>query len=142
MRQPWTKTAPPLSPSLPQVGTSSRGLSVTSPSPSYLLDVLLFASIMATSSQQTPPSPTASFYDMSDDEEGEYNTIRHTKSGRGVKLLYTKSKVYYPHQQFQPSKMIYNILLKFDVPKCPGDVEVEVCQGLGVVSNLSAVLSS
>jgi hypothetical protein len=40
-----------------------------------------------------PPSPTASFYDMSDDEEGEYNTIRHTKSGRGVKLLYTKSKV-------------------------------------------------
>ncbi|KAF2811748.1 RabGAP/TBC [Mytilinidion resinicola] len=42
----------------------------------------------------SPPSPTASFYDMSDDEEGEYNTIRHTSSGRGVKLLYTKSKVY------------------------------------------------
>ncbi len=31
---------------------------------------------------------------MSDDEEGEYSTIRHTKSGKGVKLLYTKSKVY------------------------------------------------
>lgn len=45
------------------------------------------------SSQQAPPSPTASFYDMSDDEEGEYNTIRHSKSGKGVKLLYTKSKV-------------------------------------------------
>jgi len=30
---------------------------------------------------------------MSDDDEGEYNTIRHTKSGKGVKLLYTKSKV-------------------------------------------------
>lgn len=30
---------------------------------------------------------------MSDDEEGDYNTIRHTKTGRGVKLLYTKSKV-------------------------------------------------
>lgn len=41
----------------------------------------------------SPPSPTASFYDMSDDEEGEYNTIRHTSSGSGVKLLYSKSKV-------------------------------------------------
>ena len=41
----------------------------------------------------SPPSPSASFYDLSDDEEGEYNTIRHTKSGKGVKLLYTKSKV-------------------------------------------------
>lgn len=30
---------------------------------------------------------------MSDDEEGEYNTITHTESGRGVKLLYSKSKV-------------------------------------------------
>ncbi|KAF2033475.1 RabGAP/TBC [Setomelanomma holmii] len=39
------------------------------------------------------PSP-ASFYAMSDDEEGDYNTIRHTTSDRGVKLLYTKSKVY------------------------------------------------
>jgi len=32
---------------------------------------------------------------MSDDEEGEYNTVRHAKTGRGVKLLYTKSKVEY-----------------------------------------------
>lgn len=40
-----------------------------------------------------PPSPSASFYDLSDDEEGEYNTIRHTSTGKGVKLLYTKSKV-------------------------------------------------
>ena len=31
---------------------------------------------------------------MSDDEEGEYNTITHTDTGRGVKLLYSKSKVY------------------------------------------------
>ncbi|PSN60211.1 hypothetical protein BS50DRAFT_506981 [Corynespora cassiicola Philippines] len=44
-------------------------------------------------SSRSPPSPSASFYDLSDDEEGEYNTIRHTTSGRGVKLLYTKSKV-------------------------------------------------
>lgn len=40
------------------------------------------------------PSPSASFYDMSDDEEGGYNTITHANSERGVKLLYSKSKVY------------------------------------------------
>lgn len=46
------------------------------------------------SSSGSPPSPTASFYDLSDDEEGGYNTITHTTSGRGVKLLFSKSKVY------------------------------------------------
>ncbi len=30
---------------------------------------------------------------MSDDEEGAYNTITHTESGKGVKLLFSKSKV-------------------------------------------------
>jgi hypothetical protein len=40
-----------------------------------------------------PPSPSASFYDVSDDEEGEYNTIAHSSSGKGVKLLFSKSKV-------------------------------------------------
>ncbi|MCJ1321035.1 GTPase activating protein [Xylographa vitiligo] len=45
-------------------------------------------------SQASPPSPSASFYDLSDDEEGEYNTIMHSSSGRGVKLLFSKSKVY------------------------------------------------
>ncbi|KAJ5092411.1 hypothetical protein NUU61_007281 [Penicillium alfredii] len=39
------------------------------------------------------PSPTASFYDVSDDE-GDYNTIARAASGRGVKLLFSKSKVY------------------------------------------------
>ncbi|KAI1776389.1 GTPase-activating protein GYP7 [Hypoxylon cercidicola] len=39
-------------------------------------------------------SPSGSFYAMSDDEEGEYDTITHTETGRGVKLLYSKSKVY------------------------------------------------
>ncbi|PMD28540.1 RabGAP/TBC [Hyaloscypha hepaticicola] len=39
-------------------------------------------------------SPSNSFYALSDDEEGEYNTITHTTTGRGVKLLYSKSKVY------------------------------------------------
>jgi hypothetical protein len=45
----------------------------------------------------SPPSPSASFYDVSDDDEGEYNTIRHTETGKGVKLLYTKSKVCCPY---------------------------------------------
>jgi TBC1 domain family member 15 len=40
-----------------------------------------------------PPSPSASYYDVSDAEEGEYNTIAHASSGRGVKLLFSKSKV-------------------------------------------------
>lgn len=31
---------------------------------------------------------------MSDDEEGDYDTITHTETGRGVKLLFSKSKVY------------------------------------------------
>ena len=48
---------------------------------------------MTSSSPARPPSPTSSFYAMSDDDEGEYNTITHVNSGRGVKLLYSKSKV-------------------------------------------------
>ncbi|KAH0562175.1 hypothetical protein GP486_003128 [Trichoglossum hirsutum] len=53
---------------------------------------------MASSSVQytppaSPPSPSASFYDLSDDEESEYNTITHSSTGRGVKLLFSKSKV-------------------------------------------------
>lgn len=57
-------------------------------------------------SRPQPPSPAGSYYAMSDDEEGDYNTITSTSTGRGVKLLYTKSKVcflscpiifYHPH---------------------------------------------
>lgn len=44
----------------------------------------------------SPPSPTASYYDLSDDDEDEYNTIAHARSGKGVKLLYSKSKVQSP----------------------------------------------
>lgn len=44
----------------------------------------------------SPPSPTASYYDLSDEDEDEYNTIAHARSGRGVKLLFSKSKVYIP----------------------------------------------
>ncbi|CAH0058909.1 unnamed protein product [Clonostachys solani] len=52
---------------------------------------------MTSQSPDAPPrasSPSTSFYAMSDDEEGEYETITHARSGRGVKLLFSKSKVY------------------------------------------------
>ena len=39
-------------------------------------------------------SPTASFYDLSDEDEADYNTITEATAGRGVKLLFSKSKVY------------------------------------------------
>ena len=46
------------------------------------------------SSKPGPPSPSASFYDVSDEDEGDYNTITHASTGKGVKLLFSKSKVY------------------------------------------------
>ncbi|KAJ0425304.1 rab-GTPase-TBC domain-containing protein [Aspergillus carlsbadensis] len=42
----------------------------------------------------SPPSPTASFFDVSDEEEDEYNTIAHAAAKKGVRLLFSKSKVY------------------------------------------------
>ncbi|KAF5009630.1 hypothetical protein FDECE_4158 [Fusarium decemcellulare] len=44
--------------------------------------------------RRSSASPSNSFYALSDDEEGEYNTITHAETGRGVKLLFSKSKVY------------------------------------------------
>lgn len=45
--------------------------------------------------EYTPPaSPSDSYYDLSDGDEEDYNTITHSSTGRGVKLLYSKSKVY------------------------------------------------
>ncbi|KAI4167433.1 MAG: hypothetical protein LQ343_007228 [Gyalolechia ehrenbergii] len=53
---------------------------------------------MATTVRHTSPgspvSPSNSVYDLSDGEEGEYKTIMHSTSGQGVKLLFSKSKVY------------------------------------------------
>ncbi|KAL8988404.1 MAG: hypothetical protein Q9177_002519 [Variospora cf. flavescens] len=53
---------------------------------------------MPTNPQKTPPdspvSLSTSLYDLSDNEEGEYKTIMHSTSGQGVKLLFSKSKVY------------------------------------------------
>ncbi|KAL8946649.1 MAG: hypothetical protein Q9222_006983 [Ikaeria aurantiellina] len=42
----------------------------------------------------SPVSTSASFSDFSDGEEGEYNNIMHSNAGHGVKLLFSKSKVY------------------------------------------------
>lgn len=44
-------------------------------------------------SAASPPSPSDSFYDISDEEEDEYKTIAQSRLGRGVKLLFSKSKV-------------------------------------------------
>lgn len=46
------------------------------------------------SARRDAPSPSASFYDLSDNEEGGYNTITHATTNKGVKLLFSKSKVY------------------------------------------------
>ncbi|ODA82448.1 hypothetical protein RJ55_00955 [Drechmeria coniospora] len=43
---------------------------------------------------QRAASPSTSFYALSDDEEGGYNTVTQVETGRGVKLLFSKSKVY------------------------------------------------
>ena len=58
-----------------------------------------------------PASPSASFYDLSDDEEGGYNTIMHSTSGKGVKLLFSKSKVGFSmiwlRKQLTESRQVY-----------------------------------
>ncbi|CAK7263587.1 GTPase activating protein [Sporothrix epigloea] len=52
------------------------------------------AQTTAAEHQARSASPESSYYALSDDEEGGYDTVTHTESGRGVKLLYSKSKVY------------------------------------------------
>ncbi|KAM4066627.1 rab-GTPase-TBC domain-containing protein [Hirsutella rhossiliensis] len=65
-----------------------------------------------------PASPSASFYAMSDDEEGGYNTITHAESGRGVKLLFSKSKVYvHPTPSAKDNIPGYVALLQQKPPK-------------------------
>ncbi|CAD0113256.1 unnamed protein product, partial [Aureobasidium uvarum] len=50
---------------------------------------------MAAAAASHHSSPPASVYDMSDDEESDYNSVRRRSSAsRGVKLLYAKSKVF------------------------------------------------
>lgn len=56
---------------------------------------MAFSSRPSRTPEYTPPaSPSGSFYDLSDDNEADYNTITHTSTGRSVKLLFSKSKVY------------------------------------------------
>lgn len=49
---------------------------------------------MAKTPPGTPPSPSASLYAGSDDDDPEFQTIKHHRDPRGVKLLYSKNKVY------------------------------------------------
>jgi hypothetical protein len=46
------------------------------------------------SSHLRASSPNGSFYALSDDENGDFNTVTQLGTGRGVKLLFSKSKVY------------------------------------------------
>ncbi|KAL2207558.1 RabGAP/TBC [Sarocladium strictum] len=73
------------------------------------------------SGSDAPPraaSPSTSFYALSDDEEGDYDTITHTESGRGVKLLFSKSKVYvHPTPSAKDNIAGYIALLQQKRPK-------------------------
>src|SRR4051812_22525415 len=60
-----------------------------------------------------PVSPSNSFYALSDDEEGEYNTITHTASGKGVKLLFSKSKVIYSQMPGHAGRKCGVVILNF-----------------------------
>ncbi|KAK5993697.1 GTPase-activating protein GYP7 [Cladobotryum mycophilum] len=63
-------------------------------------------------------SPTGSFYALSDDEEGGYDTITHTETGKGVKLLFTKSKVYvHPTPSSKDNIPGYMALLQQKLPR-------------------------
>ncbi len=73
-----------------QTTTSSSSTATATPSAAATAS----SSFSTISHPPRPLSPAGSFYAMSDDEEGDYNTITHTETGRGVKLLFSKSKVY------------------------------------------------
>jgi hypothetical protein len=74
------------------------GIITSSPSTPFFTLTPHYAGPVQYTPPPSPPSPSASFYDMSDEDEGEYNTIAHASSGKGVKLLYSKSKVCAPSE--------------------------------------------
>jgi hypothetical protein len=76
--------------------TSSSDFIITLELLHHLYTFAHLPTIMAGPPPPSPPSPTASFYDLSDNDEDDYNTIAQAQSGRGVKLLYSKSKVRSP----------------------------------------------
>jgi hypothetical protein len=81
---------------------------------------------MASSNNPARAASPSSFYALSDDEEGEYDTIAQTGSRRGVKLLFSKSKV---------GLSLYNCLL--DDPKARHggvDQSILIC-GIGLRSS-------
>lgn len=68
----------------------------------------------------SPPSPSASFYDVSDDEEGEYSSIKRTHSNKGVKLLFAKSKVYV-HPSASAKENVAGYIAIVEQKPAPGD---------------------
>ncbi|KAF5545105.1 GTPase activating [Fusarium napiforme] len=95
-------------------------------------------------------SPSNTLYALSDDEEGEYNTIRNVETGRGVKLLFSKSKARYiallqqrGHHEERPTSSASNestsiassdLLLAWIPESALGDsasiyVKVDLCDG-------------
>lgn len=77
------------------------------------------------SGSDAPPrasSPSNSFYALSDDEEGDYDTITHTETGKGVKLLFSKSKVrsrFLESRSIEPATDYYPANLKVYVHPSP-----------------------
>ncbi|KAL1655151.1 GTPase activating protein [Didymella pomorum] len=97
---------------------------------------------MASPAPPSPPSPSASFYDVSDDDEGEYNTIRHTESGKGVKLLYTKSKVYvHPSPSAKDNIPGFVALVQQKSPKNTNDARPTSSSSSKSVSSSSLLLA-
>jgi len=96
----------------------------------------------ASQAPPSPPSPSASFYDVSDDDEGEYNTIRHTETGKGVKLLYTKSKVYvHPSPSAKDNIPGFVALIQQKSPKNTNDARPTSASSTKSVSASSLLLA-
>ncbi|KAK3685935.1 rab-GTPase-TBC domain-containing protein [Podospora appendiculata] len=85
---------PPSSSSLAFSSPSQSQTQSQSQSQSQTATTLEAAAAAAIRRLNTPSSPTGSLYAMSDDEEGDYDTITSAQASRGVKLLFSKSKVY------------------------------------------------
>ncbi|KAF2857117.1 RabGAP/TBC [Piedraia hortae CBS 480.64] len=77
-------------------------------------------------SPHIPASPSASFYALSDDEENDYNMIKHTKHQAGVQLLRTKNKVYVhptPSAKDNVEGWIAVMQEKIPTPTSPGSIK-------------------
>ncbi|KOS21355.1 GTPase-activating protein GYP7 [Escovopsis weberi] len=86
-------------------------------------------------------SPSGSYYAFSDDEEGGYNTITNTGTGKGVKLLFTKSKVYvHPTPSAKDNIPGYMALLQQKPPRS-GSAQEADSSGSGSVASADLLLA-